>query len=403
MVMVRFEDIWHHRRGARLLSVGWDRRGACDDRVDGERPQAVRRDHGAGWGGPDGGPRRDRRAARAQRGGQDDDLRAAAWPGAPHGGTGERARRTARRQPAPGGRHAAVRRPARAAAGGRARAPHRARLPPAHAHRGRSQAHRPHRPGPPSGDRAVRRGASAVAVGDDARGRARAAAARRAHGRHGRHLPANLLAARPCERGRGGHPPLRHPRPRRGRGGGRSRRRPRQWPRARRRTTGRPRRRRPRPPRGRLHHSHRGVRPSPGRIVTMTPTAPARTVPGATPPRAGGALRLLALHALLELRSSFRSTEFAVGAMAVPVLLYAMFGLPNAGEKLPGGTRVGLAMLVSIGCYGVVSLAIFTFGEDVAKERGRGWPRTLAATPFPTWEIGRASCRERVSVEEVNI
>jgi len=117
----------------------------------------------------------------------------------------------------------------------------------------------------------------------------------------------------------------------------------------------------------------------------MTPTAPARTVPGATPPRAGGALRLLALHALLELRSSFRSTEFAVGAMAVPVLLYAMFGLPNAGEKLPGGTRVGLAMLVSIGCYGVVSLAIFTFGEDVAKERGRGWPRTLAATPFPTW------------------
>ncbi|RPF28890.1 ABC transporter permease [Georgenia muralis] len=61
-----------------------------------------------------------------------------------------------------------------------------------------------------------------------------------------------------------------------------------------------------------------------------------------------------------------------------------MFGLTNASAVLPGGTSVGLAMLVSMSAYGVVSLAIFTFGEDVAKERGRGWTRTLRATPFPT-------------------
>ncbi|PYF96336.1 ABC-2 type transport system permease protein [Georgenia satyanarayanai] len=104
-----------------------------------------------------------------------------------------------------------------------------------------------------------------------------------------------------------------------------------------------------------------------------------------TGPSAGRTARLLGYHSLVQLRSSLRSAEFAVGAVAVPVILYAMFGLPDAGSLLPGGTRVGLAMLVSFGCYGVVSLAIFTFGEDVAKERGRGWPRTLAATPFPTW------------------
>lgn len=96
-------------------------------------------------------------------------------------------------------------------------------------------------------------------------------------------------------------------------------------------------------------------------------------------------MRLLRVSSAVQLRSSFRSAEFAIGAMAVPVLLYVMFGLPRVGSLLPGGTPVTLAMLVSMACYGVVSLAIFTFGEDVAKERGRGWPRTLAATPFPTW------------------
>ncbi len=104
--------------------------------------------------------------------------------------------------------------------------------------------------------------------------------------------------------------------------------------------------------------------------------------PGARP--TGGVLGLLARTVVVDLRSSFRNAEFAVGAVAVPVLLYAMFGLPNAASPLPGGTRVGLAMLVSLTAYGVVSLALFTFGENVAKDRGRGWLRTLRATPFPT-------------------
>jgi ABC-2 type transport system permease protein len=94
-------------------------------------------------------------------------------------------------------------------------------------------------------------------------------------------------------------------------------------------------------------------------------------------------LGLLGLAAWVELRASARSAEFAVGAVAIPVLLYVMFALPNT-DDLDGGTTMRTAMLVSLSAYGVVSLAIFTFGEHVARERGRGWIRTLRATPLPT-------------------
>lgn len=115
------------------------------------------------------------------------------------------------------------------------------------------------------------------------------------------------------------------------------------------------------------------------------PAAPtAHAAPNPARPN-GGRAGLALLAAATELRASLRTPEFAVGAVAIPVILYAMFGLPNASGILPAGTGVGLVMAVSMCAYGVVSLAIFTFGEDVAKERGRGWARTLSATPLPTW------------------
>lgn len=112
-------------------------------------------------------------------------------------------------------------------------------------------------------------------------------------------------------------------------------------------------------------------------------TAPTRT--SARPMQTSGRFALLAASTITGLRSKLRTPEFAVGAIAIPALLYAMFGLPKADSVLPGGTTVAQAMLVSIGAYGVVSLAIFTFGEDVAKDRGDGWLRTLRATPIPVW------------------
>ncbi|TDE95800.1 ABC transporter permease [Occultella glacieicola] len=116
----------------------------------------------------------------------------------------------------------------------------------------------------------------------------------------------------------------------------------------------------------------------------MTATRETKAASAVGQVRQGGALGLIAVSAVTEVRSKLRTPEFAVGAIAIPVLLYAMFGLPNAGV-LPGGTTVRTAFVVSMAAYGVISLAIFTFGEDVAKDRGQGWLRTLRATPVPVW------------------
>ncbi|QQS01629.1 MAG: ABC transporter permease [Austwickia sp.] len=86
-----------------------------------------------------------------------------------------------------------------------------------------------------------------------------------------------------------------------------------------------------------------------------------------------------------ELRQMVRVPEYVIGVAGVPVILYAMFGLSNAGTLLPGGTDVGAMLVASFSAYAVVSLAIFTYGVDVAGERGRGWLRRLRCTPMPMW------------------
>lgn len=115
-----------------------------------------------------------------------------------------------------------------------------------------------------------------------------------------------------------------------------------------------------------------------------------RLSPTAT--RNGSALGLLAAQTAAELRGNLRVPEFLIGVVAIPVILYVMFGLPQAGQILPEGTDVGAMMFASMSSYGVISLAIFTFGVDIAQERGRGWLRRLRVTPLPMWVYFAAKC-----------
>lgn len=105
----------------------------------------------------------------------------------------------------------------------------------------------------------------------------------------------------------------------------------------------------------------------------------------ATAIRMPGALGTLVAQTRAELKSNFRVPAYVVGVVAVPIILYAMFGLPRAGDILPGGTNVAALFYASMASYGIVSLAIFTYGEAVAQERGKGWLRRMRATPMPFW------------------
>jgi ABC-2 type transport system permease protein len=94
-----------------------------------------------------------------------------------------------------------------------------------------------------------------------------------------------------------------------------------------------------------------------------------------------GRLGLLGLHVLTEIVTARRNMEYVVGLVIIPALLYSMFGLPNDSTWVPDGSTFSTIAVGSFVAYGVVSLAIFTFVDELAKERGRGWIRTLRATP----------------------
>jgi ABC-2 type transport system permease protein len=117
------------------------------------------------------------------------------------------------------------------------------------------------------------------------------------------------------------------------------------------------------------------------------------TAPRPQPHRNGGAAGVHLLQVRNEVLAARRSSEFVVGLVAIPTLLYAMFGLPNDASFVAGGTPFNTIAIGSFGAYGIVSLAIFTFGDEVAKERGRGWVRTLRATPVPggAYLVGKLS------------
>jgi ABC-2 type transport system permease protein len=101
--------------------------------------------------------------------------------------------------------------------------------------------------------------------------------------------------------------------------------------------------------------------------------------------RTRGITAALAAQVRSDFLQNLRMPEFLIGVVIFPVMLYLMFGLPNAGQTLPRGTSVGAFMTGSFAAYGMLAVALFAFGVDIAHERGRGWLVLMRATPVPAW------------------
>ncbi len=82
-----------------------------------------------------------------------------------------------------------------------------------------------------------------------------------------------------------------------------------------------------------------------------------------------------------EFLKLWRNPGFSVASLALPVIFFAFFGLPNAHYR-EAGISAGQYLLASFGAYGVMSVMLFSFGVGVAVERGQRMNVLTRATPL---------------------
>jgi ABC-2 type transport system permease protein len=92
---------------------------------------------------------------------------------------------------------------------------------------------------------------------------------------------------------------------------------------------------------------------------------------------------LFITEAKYEILKYVRIPIFAISTLLFPVMFYVLFGivLPNGSgaERMKGAAY----LLATMGCYGVMGIAMFSFGVGIATERGQGWLQVKRASPMP--------------------
>ncbi|WP_406860630.1 ABC transporter permease [Streptomyces solicamelliae] len=95
---------------------------------------------------------------------------------------------------------------------------------------------------------------------------------------------------------------------------------------------------------------------------------------------------MIASYVMLEVRRTLRDTGFAIGSVAVPVLMYLLF--TNLGDDA-GDWKT--ASMVGMAAYGALNAAL-SVGGGVAEDKSVGWLRQLRITPMTPRQVvvGRA-------------
>jgi ABC-2 type transport system permease protein len=102
-----------------------------------------------------------------------------------------------------------------------------------------------------------------------------------------------------------------------------------------------------------------------------------------TAPRRSPA-QTLAIHAKeakYELINRTRIPVYAISTVIFPLMFYVLFGivLSNGKDRPENATY----MLATMGCFGIIAVALFGFGVSLAIERGQGWLQMKRASPMP--------------------
>lgn len=96
------------------------------------------------------------------------------------------------------------------------------------------------------------------------------------------------------------------------------------------------------------------------------------------------ALPMLREQVRAELLKLVRSPVFSVFSLALPLIFYTFFGIPNSSGVL-NGIHSGTFLMASFGAYAVANVMLFTFGISVAVERGQKLDVLMRATPLRGW------------------
>jgi len=90
---------------------------------------------------------------------------------------------------------------------------------------------------------------------------------------------------------------------------------------------------------------------------------------------------MLAEQTRAQLLQLLRSPIYSMFSLALPIIFWLFFGLPNAHQTI-GGVNGGAYLLASFGAYAVANVMLFTFGINTAVERGRKQDLLMRATPL---------------------
>jgi ABC-2 type transport system permease protein len=92
---------------------------------------------------------------------------------------------------------------------------------------------------------------------------------------------------------------------------------------------------------------------------------------------------LYAKEAKYELINKTRIPIYAISTVVFPLMFYVLFGIVLGHDSPANRGETATYVLATMGCFGVMAVALFGFGVSLAMERGQGWLQVKRASPMP--------------------